>query len=50
MIQVASELMSTLSEGQENVARARRVPVAILVILTVALLNVAAVVTTLTQG
>lgn len=50
MIQVASELLSTLSEGQENVAVARRVPVAILVVVAVALLNIAAVVTTLTQG
>ena len=50
MIQAASNFMSTLSEGQEDMAIARRVPVAIIIVVAVALMNIAAVVTTLTQG
>lgn len=50
MIQVASELLSGLGDGQDDMRPARRVRVALAIVVSVVLANLAAVVTTLVQG
>lgn len=47
MRQAASDILSTLNAGQEDVALTRRVPVAVGLLVTVAVMNIAAVLTTL---
>jgi hypothetical protein len=50
MVQAASELLSSLGEGQESIAVARRVPVALGIVVLIVLTSLASVLTTLALG
>ena len=50
MIRIASELLTSLNEGQDEMAPARRIRVAVGLLACVLLVNLAAVVTTLAQA
>lgn len=50
MVETASRMLSSLSEAQDEFSMARRVPVALSLIVLVAVVSLASAVTALVQG